>query len=59
MAEERCNYMSYSILSSKFRVFTTSLDIVTIPKNILEGMESLQWKTVVMEEMGAFEKNKR
>ena len=37
---------------------TASLDTATIPKNIHEAMESLEWKMNVMEEMGALEKNK-
>ena len=52
-----CNYMSYSNLSPKFRAFA-SLDTTIIPKNIREATKSPEWKMVVMEEMGAFEKNK-
>ncbi|KAA0054215.1 putative mitochondrial protein [Cucumis melo var. makuwa] len=51
-----CNYMSYSNLSPKFKAFTASLDTATVPKNIHKAMESLEWKTPVMEEMGTLEK---
>ncbi|TYK16921.1 reverse transcriptase [Cucumis melo var. makuwa] len=44
-------------LSPKFRAFA-SLDTTIIPKNIREATKSPEWKMVVMEEMGAFEKNK-
>ena len=37
---------------------TASLNTTTIPKNIHEVMESPMWKTTVMEEMGALEKDK-
>ena len=53
-----CNYMSYRNLSPKFKAFTASLDTATAPKNIHKAMESLEWKTPVMEEIGTLEKSK-
>ena len=49
--------MSYTALSSGYRAFVTSLDKVHIPKNIQEALEVLEWRTAVMEEMRALEKN--
>ena len=50
-------YMSYNALSSSYRAFVTSLDRVQIPKNIQEALEIPEWRTAVMEEMRALEKN--
>ena len=44
-------------MSSEFRAFIASLDTTTIPKNIHMAMEISKWKTTVMEEMRAVEKN--
>ena len=45
-------------LSPHFRAFTASLDFVVILKNVHIALECPEWKTAVMEEMRAFEKNK-
>lgn len=50
------SFLSYSNLSFKFKVFTASLDTATIPKNIHMGVEIPEWKTTVMEEMGALKR---
>ena len=50
--------MSYSNLSPKFKAFTASLDTAIVPKNIHEAIKSLEWKTIVMEEMRVLKKNK-
>ena len=52
------NYVSYKNLSPQFRAFTTSLDSTTIPKNIHVAFECLEWKTTIMKELRALEKNK-
>ena len=52
------NYVSYKNLSPQFRAFTVSLDSTTIPKNIHIVLECPEWKTAVMEEMRALERNK-
>ena len=51
------SFLSYSNLSSEFRVFTVSINTTTVPKNIHMVMEIPEWKIVVIKEMGAFEKN--
>ncbi|KAA0059513.1 reverse transcriptase [Cucumis melo var. makuwa] len=40
------------------KVFTTSLDSTTIPKNIHIALECSKWKTADKEEMRALEKNR-
>ncbi|TYK10098.1 reverse transcriptase [Cucumis melo var. makuwa] len=52
------NYVSYENLSPQFMAFIVSLDSTTIPKNIHLELECLEWKTAVMEEIRALEKNK-
>jgi len=44
-------------LSSQFRVFTTKVDEVQIPRDIYEVLQTPHWKNVVMEEMNALEKS--
>ncbi|KAA0032653.1 Beta-galactosidase [Cucumis melo var. makuwa] len=43
---------------TQFRAFTVNLDSTTIPKNIHLALECPKWKTAIMEEMRALEKNK-
>ena len=52
------NFVSYKNLSPWFRAFIASLDSTAIPKNIHTAFECLEWKTAIMEEMKALEKNK-
>ncbi|KAA0042893.1 reverse transcriptase [Cucumis melo var. makuwa] len=40
------------------KAFTTSLDSTMIPKNIHAALKCPEWKTAIMEEMRALEKNK-
>ena len=52
------NFVSYKNLSPRFRAFTASLDSTVIPKKFHVAFECPEWKTTVMEEMRALEKNK-
>ena len=45
-------------LSPQFKGFTANLDSTMIPKNIHIALECSEWKTIVMEEMRALQKNK-
>ena len=45
-------------LSPQFRAFATNLDSSMIPKNIHTALECSKWKTRVIKEMIAIEKNK-
>ena len=49
--------MSYNVLSTKCRAFTTNLDKIQIPKNIQEALKIPEWREAVMEEIRALEKN--
>lgn len=48
--------ITYNVLSTRFRAFTTHLDSIVIPGTILEAFEILIWKEAVMEEMRALKK---
>ena len=52
-----CN-SCFTNLSPKFKAFTARPNTARVLKNIHEAMERPEWKTVVIEEMGALEKNK-
>ena len=50
-------FVSYNVLSTKCRAFTTNLDKIQIPKNIQEALKIPEWREAVMEEIRALEKN--
>lgn len=52
------NYVSYHILSPSFRVFTTNLSIIVIPKYVQDAFSILEWKDTIYEEMRALKKKK-
>ena len=49
--------VSHDRLSTKFSAFTTTLTNIEIPRNIEEALADQKWKEVVLEEMGALERN--
>ena len=51
------SFLSYNNLSSEFKAFTANLDTTTIPINKHMAMDISEWSTVIIEEMGALEKN--
>jgi Reverse transcriptase (RNA-dependent DNA polymerase) len=50
-------YASYSHLSKPLKAFIASCDIISIPKTIMEALESDAWRKAMEEEMYALEKN--
>ena len=52
MKHSVCNYISYSNLLTKFRVFTTSLDIAKYPRTYMK-LWKIMCKTGIMKGMGA------
>ena len=46
-----------SALSPSYRVFLSSLDFVSIPRNVTEALSKPKWKTTMQEEMKALIKN--
>ncbi|KAA0048512.1 Retrovirus-related Pol polyprotein from transposon 297 family [Cucumis melo var. makuwa] len=52
-----CNYFSYEGLSPQFRAFLANFDTTMIPKNIHDALACPEWKTTIMEEMRALEKD--
>jgi len=50
-------YLTYSKLSSDFRVFITKVDEIQVPKDIHEAVQDPKWKEVVLEEMKALNEN--
>jgi Reverse transcriptase (RNA-dependent DNA polymerase) len=51
-------FVSYSHISTIYEAFITSLDSISIPKYWQVAKRDLKWKTVMLEELGALEKNK-
>ncbi|XP_073152035.1 uncharacterized protein [Henckelia pumila] len=51
------NFVSYSNLSSSFRVFTSTLSSVIIPRSIQEALNVPEWKAAVLEEIRALQQN--
>ncbi|XP_038889224.1 uncharacterized protein LOC120079112 [Benincasa hispida] len=51
------SYLTYSNLVPEFKAFTTSLDTVMVPNDISVAMKKLEWRSAIMEEMRALEKN--
>ena len=50
-------YISYSNLSDNYKVFTTNISKLVVPRNIQETLDEPSWKLVVFEEMNALKKN--
>ena len=49
--------MSYGNLSPCYKAFVSTLNDVQIAKDIQEALQQPEWKTIVLEEMRALEKN--
>lgn len=52
-----CNFLGYSKLSPKFKLFTTNLDNIAIPRDIYHALQDDRWNAAVLEEMRALKKN--
>ncbi|RVX06304.1 putative mitochondrial protein [Vitis vinifera] len=50
-------YISYSNLFDNYRVFTTNISKLVVPRNIQEALDEPSWKLAVFEEMNALKKN--
>ncbi|KAM0944859.1 putative RNA-directed DNA polymerase [Dioscorea sansibarensis] len=50
-------YVSYTNLSPKFSAFSTNVSQVQIPTTIQDALNRPEWKTAVLEELRALEKN--
>ena len=51
------HYVSYTNLSPKFSAFSINVSQVQIPTTIQDALNSPKWKTAVLEELRALEKN--
>ncbi|WVZ66205.1 hypothetical protein U9M48_015462 [Paspalum notatum var. saurae] len=56
--EDISNYVSYASLSSSYKSFLASLQLVQIPKDWKEAKHNPKWKEAMLEELAALEKNK-
>ncbi|KAI3456022.1 hypothetical protein Pfo_012685, partial [Paulownia fortunei] len=52
------NYVSYKNLSPNFRIFTSQVSCMEIPKSVHDALKIPEWKEAVFEEVKALEKNK-
>ena len=52
------NFVSYEGLSPSFRAFVSNLNQVQVPHSIHEAVKIPKWKTAILEEIQALEKNK-
>ena len=50
-------FLGYSKLSPKFKLFTTNLDNIAIPRDIYHALQDDKWNAAVLEEMQALKKN--
>ncbi|XP_038887212.1 uncharacterized protein LOC120077401 [Benincasa hispida] len=51
------SYMTYINLATEFKAFTTSLDTEMVPNDISVAMKKPEWRSTIMDEMRALEKN--
>lgn len=51
------NYVSYHRLSKSHLVFTFQLSSASLPKSFQEAIEDPKWKSAMVEEMKAIQKN--
>ena len=51
------NFVGYGKLSERYKMFVTNLTEVEIPKTVGEALKKPVWRAVILEEIGALEKN--
>ncbi|XP_073126194.1 uncharacterized protein [Henckelia pumila] len=51
-------YLSYEKLCPNHKAFTSNISHLFVPRNIQEALDDQNWKSAVLEEMNALEKNK-
>lgn len=52
------NFVGYGYLRGQFKSFVTNLSSVEIPKSVDEAMKKPEWRSAILEEIRALEKNK-